>query len=267
MDINELSGKVQGVTDLNLKTVLLGLFMLGGFAPNALAQTPDETSAAAENTDATDELSNFERVLPEVQVFGGPRSWRKGLEAYYSGDYPTAERHFKSFRNQLNSTLLDIDFSDFELDGGGGLGPRNFNNSVVFNSLSGRSQLGAFSRIRENERQRERRPRAGISQLERNAAQASYAVGASLVQQGKYSQAKRFFSSAIGRDHTMHDARTRLGLIALIEDDRRTAGRRLGQLERWCDSTPCDGTGELAVAVQTLRNAISSYDQAAEQDE
>gem|GEM_PF-2280812 len=252
-----------------LRTALLGLFMLGVFVPNTLAQSPDETNASSEESDANAELSDFERVLPEVEVFGGPRLWRRGLEAYHNGDYPKAERLFKSYRNDLNGTLLDVNISANSSAGGGGvLETLNFNNgTVVNNSGNSSAGLGPFSRIRENERKRNGRPQSGISLVEDSAAQASYAVGASLVQQGKYSEAKRFFSSAIGRDHTLHDARVRLGLIALLENDRRTAERRLGQLEGWCESTPCDGSGELAVAVQTLRHAISSYDQAAEQDE
>ena len=197
--------------------------MLGVFAPNALAQTPDETSSATENRNATDELSDFERVLPEVEVRGGPRSWRKGLEAYANGDYPTAERYFKSYRTQLNSTLLDVNSSSLDSAAGDGLNTLIVNNGTVVNSSQSGSRLGASSRIRDNERKRAGRSQFGISRLEADAAQANYAVGASLVQQGKHSEAKRFFSSAIGRDHTLHDARTRLGLIALRRD------RRLGR--------------------------------------
>jgi len=50
-------------------------------------------------------------------------------------------------------------------------------------------------------------------------------------------------------------------MIALLENDRNGAARRLQQLENWCTSLTCDGTDELSVSVQTLRSAIELFDQ------
>lgn len=234
-------------------TATAGLMVIGLCFVPAHAQTDNQSPSAPP-------ALQTERLLPEIEVRGGPRSWRKGLAAYNRGDYPEAERHFRSYRNQLDASLLDINPNS--VGGGsfpGGIGAINFNPGIQVNRVS----AGSASRIRENERERAGAPQAGISQAEDSRARASYAVGASLLKQGKFSEARRYFASAVGQDHTLHDARLRLGLIALLENDRNKAARRLQQLENWCSSLTCDGTDELSTSVQTLRNAIELFDRGA----
>lgn len=230
-----------------------GLMVIGVCFVPAQAQTDSPAEAAPP-------ALQTERLLPEVEIRGGPISWRKGLAAYNRGDYPEAERHFRSYRNQLGASILDINPNSV---GGGisteGIDTVNFNPGLPVNRVSASSA----SRIRENDRKRAGAPQVGVSVVEDSRARASYAVGASLLKQGKFIEARQYFASAVGQDHTLHDARLRLGMIALLENDRDEAARRLRQLENWCSSLTCDGTDELSTSVQTLRSAIELFDQGA----
>ena len=232
------------------------------FAAIAIALTGLGTSglAASAQTDggaiAPTETGQAERVLPEIIVRGGPAAWRRGLIAYYKGNYVEAERQFRSFRNALNQDLLDIG----DLNPGSSLAQgdrRTINAMLIFENPN--------VRISGSPRYVDRRARAaglavvGVSNTENNFAQASYALGASLVKQGEFSEAKRYFSSALGRDRDLHDARLRLGLIALLEDNLPIAKRRLRELENYCQSYPCTGDSDLAISISTLRTAIEFY--------
>ena len=236
--------------NLKCAAIAVALSGLGMSGLSASAQT-DGAEIAPPETEQSDQ------VLPEIIVRGGPAAWQRGLIAFYEGDYVKAELEFRSFRNSLNRGLLDI--GDLNPSAANVEGERRtINQELVYQS--------ADVRISGSPRYADRQARAaglavpGVSHTENSFAQASYALGASLTKQGKFSEAKRYFSSALGRDRDLHDARLRLGLIALTEDEPRVAKRRLRELENYCGSYPCTGDSDLAVSIATLRAAIDDYE-------
>lgn len=212
---------------------LVCALLLAG-APLAVADEAPEGSSA-----------DAERVLPEVEVRGfGLRSWVRGLDAYQRGDFALAEQEFKVTRNVTSSAVLSSSFADSGFSGGGLTG---FLNEAPL-SLLGTSDEIPSSLTASS---------LNFDSRDQHAV-VSYAVGASLIKQGKYAEAKSYFSSAVGYDPNYHDARLRLGLIALIEGDTKEAERRLKQLKRYCDALDCTGTDELSVSVQTLSAALDN---------
>lgn len=175
-------------------------------------------------------------VLPRQYVTSGPASWQRGLTAYHDGNFELAENEFRKAMNRYGSTVLGSRFGGAE-------------------GVTELFRAGSFRQTGSRIRDRQRRGR-GVSKLEDSYALTSYAVGAALIKQERYAEARRYFSKALGYDKYMHDARLRIGLIHLAEGDVRNAKRRLRQLENWCRDGVCDGE-VLSRSVLTLRDAIS----------
>lgn len=224
---------------LNFRAALVSVTLFAAIPLPISAQSssvPAAISAELDSDILPDDSSIL--VLPTQIVNAGPSSWSRGLQAYHAGNYAEAENEFRSSLNFYADTVSGTRF-------GGAEGIQELIRAGTF------SQTG--SRINTN-----RRRSRGVSTAERSLARSSYAVGAALIKQERYSDAKRYFSRAIGYDRYLHDARLRLGLIALAEDNLRGAERRLRQLNRFCRSLDCTESN-LGHDINTLTDAIAVY--------
>lgn len=219
-----------------LATLAVSLLTTASFASAQSLSNEQETSSVAG--------ADLERVLPEVEVRGfGLKSWVRGLNAYQQGDFELAEKEFKVTRNVTARSVLS---SSFAGDGStiGGLASLS---QAPLSIRGGSADIpGSLTSTSLNFDSRDEH------------SMVSYAVGASLIKQGKYAEAKPYFSSAVGYDRNNHDARMRLGLIHLLEGDTQKAERRLRQLTRYCDALDCTGEDSLSVSVRTLTSAIEA---------
>lgn len=219
--------------------------------PTATAQTSDvpqtlPTAISAELDTNLLPSPDSELVLPRQFITSGPASWQRGLDAYQRGDYALAESEFLKATNRYSSIVTGTRFGGAE-------------GITEFQRIGGFRQTG--SRLRDWRRQGR-----GISNIERSLARASYAVGASLIKQNRYREAREHFSKALGYDKSLHDARLRLGLIHLAMNDLRGAKRRLKQLKNWCQQGRCEGE-TLQRSVATLEDAIAIYEARADRAE
>lgn len=201
-----------------------------GTIPSAIAAVLDSPILPAPDADL---------VLPRQFITSGPASWQRGLIAYQQGNYEQAEYEFRKTVNRFNSSVLGSRFG----------GAEGIQQLILAGNFS---QTG--SRIRDQQNNRR-----GISAREDSLALASYALGATLIRQQRYNEARNHLSRALGYDKSLHDARLRLGLIALTNDDIREAKRRLRQLRGWCGGQRCEGQ-TLQRSVATLEDAIAIYE-------
>lgn len=216
------------------------LAFLSGTMPAAFAQTDTVPAAiAAELDNSILPQQDQTLVLPRQFVNSGPASWQRGLAAYHNGDFEKAEIEFKAALNRFSSSVLATRFGGQE----------------AFSELF---RVGRFSQSGTRIRVGRGDP-PGVSSSERSLARTSYAVGAALIKQQEYGKARQYFAKALAYDKALHDARLRLGLIALAEGKPNKAERRLRQLETWCESLVCKKDDELGQTIATLRDAIDVY--------
>lgn len=239
---------------------VISIIRLAGFAAALLSATPlsygqaepDIRQVESDPKTTEDEV----RTLPPVHVFGGPPKWKLGIEAFNAGEYKKAEQAFRSVRNQFGSVAVTASFDVSDV----------FNGNPITSSIArgsgtplGSGRIGDVGPGRDRPASSLISTSIQLGNASESYALASYAVGVSLIKQGEYSEAKRFLSNAIGYDKRLYDARTRLGLIALLQDKPARADRQLRELQRWCQSYDCDGADELGRAVRTLRTAVETY--------
>ena len=242
--------------------ILLSSLLIAGAA---IAQDEPQTEQEPRSSSIEERVQDFgidedpTRTLDKIVITGNAvaNSWNKGLWAFQRGEYKLAELEFRSVNNAIRSVSLDVAgrVNLFGSDTGVGVG--NGVNPLFL------GQIGLVTAT-ESRRVRRRGPRTRGASFQTNFEQevsiASYAVGAALLKQEKYDEARRFFSSAVGNDKDNHDARMRLGLIALLQDDQKEARRRLRQLKNYCAALDCNGDNVLSVSVQTLERAIADVD-------
>lgn len=219
---------------------------------DALQNVPSELAAPEQNNaEDTAPGGDVTRTLDTIVVTAsaGSSDWNRALEAFRLGEYELAERRFKAINNRLQVANLNVAGQLEPLGPDDGIGA----SASLFSSLG---SIG--ERIETLPGRRGARTRISGFRLsfQEEASRANHAVGASLLRQGEYKEAKRFFSAAVGADKYNHDARLRLGLIALLEGRTRHAKLRLRQLNGFCSALDCTGTDELSVSVQTLQRFV-----------
>ncbi len=232
------------------------VFVLSALA-FAQAQSEDDSDVASEaaTEQAAPAEDNSELVLEGVRVTGSPPLWRDAMQAFNVGDYKRAERKFRSYANDVGRAIL--------LEPGTGTGTGSF----VAAGLDGAPSVnrGPLATDRTDggsriaTRRRGSNANVGLQAAARNYAIAHLWLGMSQIRQGELADAKRSLTTAIRYDDSLHDARMRLGLIGLLQDDLKQAERRLSQFESRCERQGCDGEDSLSVSYNTLAEAIETY--------
>jgi len=204
------------------------------------------------HTQSSDQSDDATLILPEIDVTSGPLDYRKGLRAFYDGDFVLAEKHFRRFRNQVEGGAVSI----------GPLGSTNgqFSGAEGTVGVVGRNLNAAGHPTRILKRGRISNAQVGEQAQQYSYSVALYWVGMSQIRQGKYDDAEHVLTRALGYNKSLHDARLRRGLLRLLDGDRAGAQRDLEEFERWCSSLSCEENDELGLSYRTLKTAL---DQAA----
>ena len=188
-----------------------------------LAATPALGPAAMAQTNTTED---------EIIVQGTKRGGDPAMDAFFAGDFETAEIEFEKNFLIIKRERTDIEraseFADTrELadigsttvsgggQGGGIVDGGTDLSSVVPNSIAG-------SRPRSDD--------PNVVYSGRDLGFQKYMAGLSELQQGKVVEAEKSFKSAVALNKTLYDGRMRLGLIRLGRGDREGAKKQLGIL-------------------------------------
>lgn len=180
-------------------------------------------------------------ILERQEVITGPDTWLNGLDAYNAGDFKLAASEFKSVYNLFSDRVLATRFGGTDAA------------EVLF-------RIGNFDPSGTGIGQRNRRL-GGVSSIEASFAQSSYALGATYVKLGQYEEAKSYFKKALAYDKSIHDARVRLGLIGLLDDNPKPAEQEIETLETWCESVSCRQDDNVGRSLAILRQALEAHSQ------
>lgn len=217
------------------------------------------------------ESQQNETVEDEVIVHAR-RAWdgHKGMQAFWDGDYETAEFEFeKEFKrlkrrenglyNMSQDTALGLErnaqISQATQSFGGG-------SAATARIQSFRSEAANMSSA-SNFRSSKIKGRNILNDGKDTSLDfgfTKYMAGLSEIQLGKYKEAKSSFKTAIHFDKDNFDARMRLGLLYLTENDIDKAVKQLEKIEKiWvkCQKKKCADKTEIGDAALTLANGIS----------
>ena len=233
-----------------MKTLLLSLLAATLVAPAAFAQDADPDAPAV--------------IEDEVIVEGVRRGADDAMAAWLRGDYATAEIEFeKNFSRlkrfeSLRRSSIEQNASDAILGevnagintgSGGGQGTTQAETDVAATASS----------IYTNKRFRPGDDDPNLISSGNDLGGQLYMAGMSELQLGKYAEAKESFERALFFNETLHDARLRLGLLAVQEGDMKEANKQLAKLEkglRGCKSR-CERFGDREI----LENGIAQLKQ------
>ena len=207
-------------------------------------------------------LAQTNTVEDEIIVQGTKRGGDPAMDAFFAGDFETAEIEFeKNFRiikrertdieraSEFADTreLADIGSTNVSAGGQGGgvVGGGTDLSSVVPNSVAGN------------------RPRDGdpnVVYSGRDLGFQKYMAGLSELQQGKVVEAEKSFESAVALNKTLYDGRMRLGLIRLGTGDREGARKQLGILNRQANACgdSCERREELMESRALLERLLEA---------
>lgn len=242
----------------NLKTLLITVCLAVGSV---------ETAKAQENTSAG-------QTKPEEIIVKGTKNsgWSKGMDAYLSGDFSTAEiefeRNFRSLKrverareNAIRDTALGLDRADTFNSAGGTTGSTvsTPNGSAQVQSSAGNAPaFGVAGNYANN-------ARGGGSILtdgkitQKDFAFSKYMSGLSEIKLGKLEEARTSLKSSVKYDGTNFDARMRLGLLYVQKLDFKNAGKQLEALDKLskkCKKKACDDLKDINSSSVTLATAI-----------
>jgi tetratricopeptide (TPR) repeat protein len=222
-----------------------------------------------------------EPPIEDVVVSEGTRNLgsHDGMDAFFKGDFETAEiefeREFKSlrrFQSARENAAIDADLS---ADRAAAVG--EFANSVgaSVSSPGGAVQTpstGAAANntaISSNFVNRRDEGRSILTDGEityQDFAFTRYMTGLSEIKLGKYAEAKKSLKSSLYYDDSNYDARKRLGMLHILEDDFEGAAdhlEKLDKLRRKCNKKSCDDQDQIRDATRELAQQINAAASAA----
>ncbi len=236
---------------------LTALALNSAFAASAYSQD-SETSAAE------DEI-----------IVRGSTVWEshEGLDAFRNGDFEKAEiefeKEFKSLKRARSATenaaiAADIGFDRAQdvgqasISGGGSGGPAGGPPPEA--SAVNAPDLGVNGSF--SSRRSEGRTVFNDGKVtEQDFAFSKYMSGLSEVKLGKIDEAKSSFKTSLRYDKSNYDARMRLGLIYVLENDFDKAADQLESLEKLrskCKAKDCEDYEDILGSAKTLAQNITN---------
>lgn len=248
---------------MNRQISLLTLTILAYLCP---------ANIAAQNIIGTEQdqaVTTFDEVVVE-----GRANWtgHEGMSAFLSGDFAKAElifeREFISLKraengryNAANDAALSLSRSTNTSQG------LNNSTAAASNGLGAVSPSGNLTSVNSTPNANT----AGNSKIGRNIlndgkltyqdfALTKYMSGLSEIKLGKYEEAKKSLESSLHHDKGNADARMRVGLLYLLENNYDRAADHLEALETQrvkCKRISCDEYDEIMEAASTLASEIT----------
>ena len=246
---------------ISLNTIAPLLLLISS---SALAQTPPAS-------DAIDDVPEVDEIIAYGKQGGKVHN---GLKSFFDGDFEQAEiqfeREFKSLkRGESAKENFGID-SDLAFDratnsadatgftaGSGSIG----GGVSIAPSTGGAVTSSTSSGSVKNSRATGRGVLTdGIVTYE-DFAFSKYMSGLSEIQLGKYDEAKKSFKQSLRYYDKNYDARMRLGLISIKENDFKDAAKQLEKLDKMrkkCEKRKCSDASAIRKSTVELANAITN---------
>ena len=191
-------------------------------------------SAFAQAADPVD--PPVEELEDVIIVEGQRRGADPAMDAWLRGDFKQAEiefeRNFSRLKQsvRLRETTIQQNVSDSiftEIQSGANVGSGA--NAAAADASAGQTPGQAF--VYTNQR-REKPTDPNLISSGSDLGGQLYMAGLSELKLGKYDEARKSFERALFYNETLHDARLRLGLLALQDNDVEEARKQLAALER-----------------------------------
>lgn len=215
---------------------------------------------AQDNTATSEEIDEI--------IVEGQSNWagHKGMNAFNSGDFVTAEiefeREFKSLKRQLSARENSVEAArngEFRAE----IDTLNTSGATASGASSGSQGTGATSTSIGGQFRSKRAEGRNVlndgTVSDIDFALTKYMSGLSEIKLGKIAEAKSSLKTAIHYDGGNHDARMRLGLIYVQETEIKKAGKQLKALDKIrqkCKEKSCEEYALIKKSVVTLATAI-----------
>ncbi|MEL7232767.1 MAG: tetratricopeptide repeat protein [Pseudomonadota bacterium] len=204
---------------------------------------------------------NAEPIEDEIIVEGERRGADPAMDAWLKGDYVTAEIEFEKNFSVLKKgqTRLRSAIEQNVSDAVGGQLNELANTGSGANAASAEASQTAFNSVAPiTTNQRFKPEDENLISSGTDLGGQLYMAGLSELKQGKIDEAKESLKRALFYNETLHDARYRLGLIALGTGERDVAEEQLEKLETAWDrcKAACKNRGDdeiLETGVTQLR--------------
>ena len=240
------------------KTFILTL----AFALNAQASAQDSIAAQSPKTPAiTDE------IITEGQR---GRSNHPAMEAFFDGDFVTAEIKFEREFLRLKRRTTAIENAAFEASNGQirseSLASGRSASSTSASNLGNNSSQSNNSFTPSTTGDVTNKNKSGIGILNdgkvtgHDFAFVKYMAGLSELQLGKYKEAEKSFKTSLFHNSKNYDARLRLGLLHLKNKRYDAAAKQLEKLDkmrRKCIKTSCEDHKFITNATVELADVIT----------
>jgi len=225
--------------------------------------------AIAQDSETTDEERS--EAIDEI-IVRGTTAWEghDGMDAFRAGDFEKAEiefeREFKSLRRAESAKYNAAAEADIAYDRAQAIG-----NSVQGGTPSGPGgvvpqtagvstpDLGIGGDFK-NKRAKGANMLNDGKVTDYDFGFTKYMSGLSEVKLGKYKEAKKSFKTSIKYDKTNYDARMRLGLLYVLENDFDKAADQLEAIEKQrkkCKAKSCEEYDEILNSAKTLAKSIT----------
>lgn len=239
-------------------TLTISVLILAAIPANA--QSPEESESKSETID-------------EI-IVRGTTAWEghDGMDAFRAGDFEKAEiefeKEFKTLKraesaryNSAVSASLGIDRAEATGQAGvGGLGSGGPGGGppVDAGNVSA-PDLGVSGNF-SNRRSKGKNLLNDGKVTEKDFAFTKYMSGLSEIKLGKYEEAKASLKTSVKFDKKNYDARMRLGLLYVLENDFDKAADQLEALEKIrvkCKAKSCEEYEEILGSAKTLAKGIT----------
>ncbi len=219
----------------------------------------------AQDSDVDDES------IDEI-IVRGTTAWEghDGMDAFRAGDFEKAEiefeREFKSLRRSESSrynaaVAADIGYDRAQNVGASAVGgtPSGPGGAIPQTSGVSTPDLGLSGDFK-NKRAKGANMLNDGRVTDYDFGFTKYMSGLSEVKLGKYAEAKKSFKTSIKYDKTNYDARMRLGLLYVLENDFDKAADQLEALEKQrakCKAKSCEEYEAILSSAKTLAKGIT----------
>lgn len=234
-----------------------------------LAISVVSTTASYAQTTDTSETSDMDEIIVK-----GTTIWdsHDGLEAFRNGDFEKAEiefeQEFKSLKraksNLENSAIAsDLSFDRAQAQGLAGIGGGGAGGPGGGPPPAASANVTPDVGVTGSFKSRRSEGRSVLNDgkvTQEDFAFTKYMSGLSEIKLGKYEEAKKSLKSSIHFDKGNYDARMRLGLLYILENDFDKAADQLEALEKQrtkCKNKGCEEYDRILNSAQTLAKGIT----------
>ena len=211
---------------------------------------------------ASPALAQTNTVEDEVISRGVKRGGDPAMDAFFRGDFETAEIEFEKNFRIIKRGRTAIEQAGLTAQTGilNEIGSQTVTagSQSAGGEIQGGNDLSGFAPNSISGNRTSDDPNVVMSG--RDPGFQLYMAGLSELQQGKVEEAEKSFRRAMVLNKRLYDGRMRLALIRLGQGDRKYAEKQLKTLERQAESCKgyCDREEELMEARNTLRDLLAS---------